>query len=167
MKTTGIKVIQNVIWRFGERISAQIITFIVSIILARIISPADYGAMAIIIIFINFANVLVNNGFATALIQKKDADNIDFSSVFYFTLCASILLYAVLFLSAPLIASWYSMPVLKSTLRVIGIRIIIGAVNAVQQSYVARHMMFKRFFWSTLSGTICSAIVGIDRKSVV
>ena len=80
------KVISNFFWRFFERICAQLVTFIVSIILARLLCPDDYGVVAIIMIFITFANILVNNGFATALIQKKDADDLDFSSVFYFTL---------------------------------------------------------------------------------
>ena len=161
MQANGKTVIYNFLWRFGERITAQFITFFVSIILARIIAPSDYGAVAIIIVVINLANVIVNNGFATALIQKKDADDIDFSSVFYFTLCFSLLIYILLYIVAPLISDWYSLPILAPTLRVLGLRIIIGAVNSVQQSYVSRHMMFKKFFWSTLGGTIASAIIGI------
>ena len=155
------KILFSLIWRFGERISAQLVTFVVSIIIARILTPSDYGVIAIIMVFITIANILVSNGFATALIQKKDADDIDFSSVFYFSLSFSIILYLVLYLSAPYIAKWYNMPVLCPTLRVLGIRIIIGAVNSVQQSYVSRRMEFKKFFFATLGGTILSGIVGI------
>lgn len=155
------KILYSLIWRFGERISAQLVTFIVSVIIARILAPSDYGSVAIVMVFITIANILVSNGFATALIQKKDADDIDFSSVFYFSLTFSIFLYLVLFLSAPYIAKWYNMPVLCPTLRVLGIRIIIGAVNSVQQSYVSRRMEFKKFFFATLGGTILSGVVGI------
>lgn len=155
------KVISNFFWRFFERICAQLVTFVVSIILARLLCPEDYGAVAIIMIFITFANILVNNGFATALIQKKDADDLDFSSVFYFTLVFSILIYILIYFMAPSIAIWYGMPIISPTLRVLGIRIIIGAINSVQQSYVSRKMMFKKFFFSTIIGTIISALVGL------
>ena len=154
-------VLKNLMWRFGERISAQLVTLVVSIILARKIAPEDYGAVAIIMVFITIANVLVNNGFATALIQKKNADNLDFSSVFFFSVAFSTAMYFSLFFAAPFIAQWYKMPILCPTLRVLGVRIVIGAVNSVQQSYVARNMIFKKFFLSTLGGTIGSAIIGI------
>lgn len=157
----GKKVVINFIWRFMERISAQLVTFIVSIILARILMPEDYGVISILMVFITFANVLVCNGFATALIQKKNADEVDFSSVFYFSLAFSIVLYIIMFILAPFIAKWYNMPILSPTLRVLGLRVIIGAVNSVQQSYVSRKMIFKKFFFATLGGTIISAIVGI------
>lgn len=151
----------NFIWRFMERISAQLVTFIVSIVIARILSPEDYSVISIILVFITFADILVSNGFATALIQKKNADNLDFSSVFYFSLIFSILLYIIIFLLAPYVAVWYKMPILSPTLRVLGIRVIISAINSVQHSYVSRNMAFKKFFFSTLGGTIISAIVGI------
>ncbi len=151
----------NFIWRFMERISAQLVTFIVSIVIARILSPEDYSVISIILVFITFADILVSNGFATALIQKKNADNLDFSSVFYFSLIFSVLLYIAIFLLAPYVAVWYKMPILSPTLRVLGIRVIISAINSVQHSYVSRNMIFKKFFFSTLGGTIISAIVGI------
>lgn len=154
-------VLKNLIWRFGERISAQLVTFVVSIVIARILSPADYGAVAIIMVFITIANILVVNGFATALIQKKDADELDFSSVFFFSIAFSVALYALLFFAAPYIARWYDMDILCPALRILGIRIIIGAVNSVQQSYVSRRMEFKKFFFSTLGGTVLSGGVGI------
>lgn len=154
-------ILNNFLWKFGERISAQMVSLIVSIVLARLLSPEDYGSVAIIMVFITIANVLVSSGFSTALIQKKDADEVDFSSVFYFSILFSILLYIILFVAAPWISEWYGMPILKSTLRVLGIRIIIGGVNSVQHAYVSRKMMFKKFFFSTLGGTIISAILGI------
>lgn len=156
------RVLSGLVWRFGERMSAQLVTFIVSIVLARLLSPNDYGAIALVMVFITIANVFVVFGFGSSLIQKKDADNIDFSSVFYFNIVFSILIYGILYIFAPYIASFYKIDILSPVLRVLGIRIIIAGVNSVQQAYVSRHMLFKRFFWSTLFGTLLSGIVGIS-----
>ena len=94
MSDTKNKVLSGLIWKFAERISAQLVTFVVSIVLARILSPSHYGAIAIVNIFIAIANVFVVSGFGNSLIQKKDADDTDFSSVFYFNLLFSILLFS-------------------------------------------------------------------------
>ena len=155
------KVFSGLLWKFGERITAQLVSLVVSIILARILEPADYGAVAILMIFITIANVFVSSGFGNSLIQKKDADNLDFSSVFFINIGISILLYLVLFICAPYIASFYELDILCPTLRVLSIRIIVAAINSVQHAYVSRHMLFKRFFYSTLFGTVLSGIVGI------
>lgn len=154
-------IISSLLWKFAERISAQAITFILSIILARLLSPSDYGVIAILLVFITIADVFVNAGFGSALIQKKDADDLDFSSVFYFSFIFSVFVYLVVFLAAPFIANFYKMPILQPTLQVLALRIPVAAVNSVQQAYVSRNMHFKKIFYSTLSGTIVSAIVGI------
>ena len=155
------KVIFGFFWRFSERIVAQSISLIVSIVLARLLLPEDYGAVALVMVFITIADVFVNNGLGNALIQKMDADDIDFSSVFYINIIIGIVLYLVLFLIAPLVAEFYHMPVLQPGLRVLAIRIPIASINSVQQAYVSRNMLFKRFFWSTLFGTMISGVVGI------
>lgn len=155
------EVISGLLWKFGERITAQMISFMVSIILARLLSPSDYGAVALVMVFITLANVFVSSGFGNALIQKQDIDNLDYSSVLYISLGISAIIYAVVFLAAPWIAGFYRIPVMCPTLRVLGIRLIVAAVNSVQQAYVSRNMMFQRFFWSTLFGTLFSGIVGI------
>ena len=155
------KTISGLLWKFAERTGAQAITFILSIILARLLSPSDYGAIAILLVFITIADVFVNAGFGSALIQKKDADNLDFSSVFYFSFLFSVFIYAVIYLAAPFVAGFYNMPVLQSTLQVLALRIPVAAINSVQQAYVSRNMQFKKFFYSTLSGTAASAVVGI------
>lgn len=160
-KNTKFLVLSGLMWRFGERISAQLVTFVVSVVLARLLEPSHYGAIAIINIFIAIANVFVGSGFGNSLIQKKNTDNLDYSSVFYFNILMSIAIYIILFLSAPLIANFYNMPILSPTLRVLGIRLIVGGVNNVQHAYVSKNMMFKRFFWSTLFGTLLSGVVGI------
>lgn len=161
MDESKSKIFSGLIWKFGERITAQLISLLVSIILARLLSPDEYGAVAIVMIFITLANVFVSSGFGNALIQKKDADNLDFSSVFYINIAIGIALYIVIFCIAPFIANFYDMPILSPTLRVLGIRIVIASINSVQQAYVSRNMLFKRFFWSTLFGTLVSGIVGV------
>ena len=154
-------IVDNFIWRFAERCGAQIVSFIVSIVLARILSPKDYGTIALVMVFTTILQVFVDSGLGTALIQKKDADDLDFSSVFYFNFVVCIILYLGMFFSAPLIAEFYGDIELVPVVRVISITIIISGVKGIQQSYVSRNMMFKRFFFSTLGGTIFSAILGI------
>lgn len=155
------KVISGLFWKFAERISAQLVTFVVSIILARLLSPSDYGIITMVTVFITIANVFVVSGFGNSLIQKKNADNIDFSTVFYFNILFSIAVYLVMFFCAPIVANFYDMPILSPVLRVLSLKLILAGINSVQQAYVSRHMLFYRFFWSTLIGTIVSAVVGI------
>lgn len=161
INTIKFQVFSGLLWKFAERIGAQAITFVLSIILARLLSPSDYGAIAVLLVFITIADVFVNAGFGSALIQKKDADDLDFSSVFYFSFIFSVFVYLVVFLAAPFIANFYKMPILQPTLQVLALRIPVAAVNSVQQAYVSRNMQFKKFFYSTLSGTAASAVVGI------
>ena len=158
---TRKKVLSNLIWRFAERCGAQGVGFIVSIVLARILMPDDYGVIALITIFTNIMNVFVDSGMGNALIQKKDADDIDFSSVFYFNIFWCIILYLVLFFASPAISVFYQKPELTPVTRVLGITILISGVKNVQQAYVSKTLQFKRFFFSTLGGTIGAAIVGI------
>lgn len=154
-------IMKNVVWKLAETILTQLVTFIVSVALARILSPDDYGAVAMITVFITIANVFVVSGIPTALIQKKDADEKDFSSVFFFNLALSLSLYAMLFFAAPWVARLYKTPILVDTLRVLGISVIISAFNSVQSAYVSKQMLFKRYFWSTLIGTVLSGVIGI------
>ena len=154
-------VFSNFIWRFAERCGAQVVTLIVSIVLARILAPEDYGQIALITVFTTIMQVFVDSGLGTALIQKKDADDLDFSSVFYFNFVVCLILYAVMFVSAPLIAGFYNDGSLTPIIRVISLTIVISGVKGIQQSYVSRNMLFKRFFYATLGGTIFSAFLGI------
>lgn len=156
-----IRTISSMIWKFAERITAQLTTTVISIILARILMPEDYGAVAIVGVFITLCNVLVSNGLGSSLIQKKNSDDIDYSTIFYTGLVLSILLYSVLFITAPFISSYYEMPILSPVLRVMGIRLIIASINSVQHAYVSKTLQFRRFFWSTLFGTVVSGVVGI------
>lgn len=159
----GKTVIKNMSWKFAERITAQVVTFVVSIVLARILDPSDYGVVSLVTVFITIANVFVSDGLGSALIQKKEADALDFSSALYFNTLFSIFLYGILFIAAPFIARFFGegYEILSPILRVLGLRIIVAAINSVQQAYVSRKMIFQKFFWATLFGTVASAFVGI------
>lgn len=161
LTNTKSKVMSGLFWRYAERSGAQIIQFVVSIILANILTPSDYGLIGLITVFINVANVFVHSGLGQALVQRKGADDVDFSTVFYYSLGFSIILYLVLFAAAPLVASFYEAPVLTDVIRVLGWVVVIGAINSIQQAYVQKTMQFRRFFYATLSGTLASAVVGI------
>ena len=151
----------GMIWKFAERFAAQGVSFVVSMVLARILMPEDYGAVAIINIFISIADVFLSSGLNTSLIQKRDADDLDFSTIFYLNLGLSLALYLVLFGTAPFIAQAYDMPILKSTIRVFALRIPVSAFQVIQVAYISKKMQFKMFFFATITGTILSAVVGI------
>lgn len=155
------RVVGNLMWRFLERCGAQIVTFIVSIVLARILSPNEYGQIAIITVLITILNVFIDSGFGNALIQKKDSDDTDFSTVFYFNIIVCITLYGMTYFLAPYIAEFYGDRELIGVCRILCLTIIVSGVKNIQQAYVTKHLLFKKFFFSTLSGTIVSAIVGI------
>lgn len=154
-------VITGFLWRFAERCGAQGTAFIVSVILARLLEPEDYGMIALVTVFTSILQVFVNSGFGGALIQKKNADDLDFSSVFYFNAVMCITMYILIFCSAPFIAGFYGQPQLMLVIRVSGLLIVISGVKNIQQAYVSRHMLFKKFFFSTLGGTLGAAATGI------
>ena len=154
-------VISNFLWRFLERCGAQGVTFIVSIVLARLLDPSVYGTVALVTVFTTIMQVFVDSGLGNALIQKKDADDLDFSSVFWFNLAMCSFLYILMFVSAPLIAAFYKAPELTPLVRALSLILIISGVKNVQQAFVSRNMMFKRFFFATLGGTLGAAVIGI------
>lgn len=154
-------VISNLIWRFAERCGAQGVAFVVSLVLARLLSPEDYGTIALVTVFITILQVFVDSGLGNALIQKKDADDVDFSSVFYFNVLACAILYLGIFFAAPMLALFYDDLELVPVIRVLSLTIVISGVKNVQQAFVSRNMQFKRFFFATLGGTIGAAFLGI------
>ena len=155
------KVVSNLLWRFLERCGAQGVSFIVSIVLARLIAPEAYGAIALVTVFSTILQVFVDSGMANALIQKKDADNLDFSTVFFFNVVVCCVLYVLIFLVAPFIALFYEQPELTAVVRVLCLTVIISGIRNVQQAYVSKTMQFKRFFFATIGGTLVAAVVGI------
>ena len=157
----GRTVLSNFIWRLAERSGAQIVQLVVSIVLARILLPSDYGIVALMTVFIGILGIFINCGLGSALIQKKDADDVDFSTVFYAQLVFCVIIYSLLFFAAPFIADFYQMPEMTAMVRVLSLTLVIAGVKNIQVSYVSKNMQFKRFFFATLGGTIGAAGVGI------
>ncbi len=155
------KVLTSFIWRILERFGAQGVTLIVSFILARILDPSVYGTVALVTVITSLLQVFIDGGLGNSLIQKKDADEIDFSSVFFVNLTLGITFYSILFFIAPLVENYYQVEKFSIILRVLGSILIISSLKNVQQAYVSRHMIFKKFFFATLGGTVLAAIVGI------
>ncbi len=140
---------------------SQFAQVIISVILARLLSPEHYGVVSITVVFINIAEVFITSGFGNALIQKKDANEEDYSSIFWLSLGISVALYLVLFLAAPLISLFYNNNALTAILRVMSLSVPISALNTIQRSHVSKLMRFRKFFFSTTIGTLVSAMVGI------
>lgn len=155
------KALSNMIWRFAERCGAQGVAFIVSIVLARILAPEDYGTIALVTVFTAILNVFIDSGFGTALVQKKNADELDFSTVFYFNIIMCGALYVLMFFAAPYIAAFYDDAELTPVVRVLSLTLVISGVKNIQQAYVSRTLQFKKFFFATLGGTIGAAVLGI------
>lgn len=154
-------VIKNLFWKMMERFGVQGIQFIVQIVLARLLLPKDYGLISLVTIFIAIANVFVQSGFNTALIQKKDADEVDFSSVFYLSLGVAIIMYVLIFICAPLVSDFYNEAQLTLVLRVLAITLFFGAFNSIQNAVVAKRMQFKKLFFSSLGSSLISGVIGI------
>ena len=157
----GSKVASNFLWRFFERFGAQLLNIVVGIILARKLGPGPSGQIAVVLAVINILKVFADSGMANALIQKKDPDDLDFSSVFFFNLGFSLLLYLGLFLAAPRIAVFYQEESYVAILRVLGLLVVISGLYNVQLAYVSKTMQFKRFFFATLGGTLFSGALSI------
>lgn len=155
-------VIKSLGFKFLERCGCQGISFVVQIILARLLDPTDYGVLTLLTIFINISQVFVQSGLNTALIQRKDVTEKDYSSVFYISLFIAVFLYGILFFSAPFIADFYDMPQLKSVLRVLALILIPGAFNSIQNAKIAKEMQFKKLMYCTVVSTVISGLVGIS-----
>ncbi len=148
-------------WQLSERLLGQVISFVVSVVLARILLPVEYGVVAVVQVFITFAGIFITAGFGNALVQKIDTDDLDYSTVFYFNMSVSVALYLTIFFTAPWIAARYEMSSLSPALRTMALCLPIYALNTVQRAFVSKHLLFRRLFWSSLAGTLLSAVVGI------
>jgi len=154
-------VISNLIWRFLERCGSQLVAVVVQIVLARLLAPELFGTVAKVTIITSILMVFVDSGMANSLIQKKDPDDLDFSSVFYFNLVFCLALYVLLYFTAPIFSRFYKDEALTAIIRVLGLTLIVSGVRNVQQAYVSKTLQFKRFFFATLGGTLFSAVLGI------
>ena len=155
------QVVTNFLWRYVGKIGSQVISFVVTIILARLLAPEVFGVVAIVGIFTGFLQVFVDSGLGSALIQKEEVEEIDFSSVFYFNVVVCVILYFLLFIAAPLIADFYNDPMLTPLMRVASLGLVITGLRSTQETYVTRHLLFKKHFLATTIAVIISAVVGI------
>lgn len=152
---------QSLFWKLLERFGVQGAQFVLQIVLARILDPEHYGMLSIMIIFTSLANVFVQNGFNTALIQNKETSEEDYSSVFWISLGIAGLLYLVVFLCAPWIGVFYGIPEIVAPLRVLALMLFPGALNSVQLAKVRRSMDFRKVFYSNVAGIVLSGVIAI------
>lgn len=155
------KTVKGTIWSGIDNVVQFGVTFVVSIVLARLLSPDDYGLIGIITIFTAVCNAIINGGFTTALIRKKDATDDDYNTSFIVNLGMSLLLYAIIYLCAPFIADFFKRQELISLTRVSSLSMIIGALALVQQTRLTKRIDFKTQTKITFIGSICSGFIGI------
>ncbi|PLS01109.1 lipopolysaccharide biosynthesis protein [Neobacillus cucumis] len=161
IEVTKSNIISSLFWKFMERIGVQGIQFIVSIVLARLLRPEDFGTIVLITIFIAISGVLVQGGFNTALIQKKDVDELDYSSVFYLNIIVASILYIVLFFTAPFIAAFYEDMQLVLMLRILSVTLLLAPFSSIQNAVMGKNMQFKKLFLSSVGALVVSGITGI------
>lgn len=148
-------------WKLMERFGVQGIQFVVQLLLARLLSPEHYGVLSIMIVFTNLANVFIQSGFNTALIQNKDVTDDDYSSVFWVSMGITALLYGAIFFGAPAIAEFYQMPDIIAPLRVLALMLFPGTLNSIQQAKVIREMDFRKVFSGNVAGILVAGISGL------
>ncbi len=157
----GGKAASSFLFKLIESVGMQITSFLVSLILANLLLPGDYGVLSMLTVFVAVSQVFVQSGLGTALIQQKDVDDCDASSVLYVSLLIAAALYALLFAAAPWIARYFRMPQLQSALRVLALVLFPGAFISVQSAMVARQMAFRRQMLVSLVSTVLSGAVGV------
>lgn len=155
------KAASGMVWTAVQKYSTMIISFISGMILARLLMPEDYGAIGMLLIFMSLAEVFIDAGFGSALIQKKNPTQTDYSTVFYFNIGMSVILYAVLFFSAPTIANFFRMPILCKVLRVQGLILFIYAFNIIQRNQIRKSLQFKKLSKITITSSVISLIITI------
>lgn len=157
----GNSIAASMIYKTLERFSVMAFQMIVQIVIARILSPADYGIVAMMAVFIHIASIFINTGFNSAVIQKKDAGKGDYSTALLINLLIGITLYLLLFFSAPAISSFYHQPKLIVTLRVLGLILPLGSISSIQSAIATREMLFRKLFICNVFGSVVSGVAGI------
>lgn len=155
------RAIGGAIWKLAEKLGMQMMQIVIQIVLARILLPEDYGIIGLLSIFINISDVFILQGFTTALIQKKDADELDYSSVFFANLAMSIIIYIIFYAISPMAAEFYDTPQLCKVMRVLSLNIIVGAFCAVHNAIVSKNLQFKISFIRNIANTVTQGVVGI------
>ena len=160
-RTLKEKMVSGFFWKLLENGGTQGIFFLVSILLARLIDPAEYGVLNLTIIFVSIAGVFVQSGFSLSLVQRKDCDDTDLSSVFWFTLIAASVLYLILFIAAPWIAVIYKEPEVRPALRVISLLLFFSSITSVQTAIIMRELEYRKRFFVSLVSILLSGTIGI------
>ncbi len=155
------KVLSGLFWKVMENGGTQGIQFLVSVLLARLLTPAQSGEVMLIMIFITIGNVFVQSGFNTSLIQKQKVDEEDYSSAFYISAGIAGILYVILFFSAPLVAKFYGQPLFRPVLRTLAVTLFFGAVTSVQSAAVARNMEFRKLCLASIFAALGSGVIGV------
>ena len=155
------KAVKGVGWSFLDNIAGQGITFLVGLVLARILSPAEFGILGMITIFIAISNSIIDSGFSNALIRKTDAKEIDYNTVFFFNLALSTLLYTILFIASPAISRFFKEPQLVEITRVMGLLLFINALAIIQRTLLVKRVDFKTQTKVSIIASAGSAFVGI------
>ncbi|NLZ96053.1 MAG: lipopolysaccharide biosynthesis protein, partial [Bacteroidales bacterium] len=155
------KTAKGVGWSFVDNIASSGITFLVGLVLARLLTPAEYGIMAMITIFIAVSNSIIDSGFSNALIRKVHIERIDYNTVFYFNLVASFVLYGLLYILSPTISTFFKEPILLNVTRVIGWMLIINALAIIPRTILVKNVDFKTQTKASLIASITSGIIGI------
>jgi teichuronic acid exporter len=155
------KTLTGLFWSFSDSFGMYFIKFGFSIAIARILSPQDYGLVGMIAIFIAVSTMISESGFGMALIQKKDADEVDYSTVFFFNLFSSVVLYLLIFFFAGLIADFYRQPLLKNITRVLSLGIVLSSLLTIQLSILSKQLNFKKQTKINLVSSLTSGSVGL------
>lgn len=155
------KVAKSFFWKILERLLSQGVGFVVQVVLARILLPDDFGSLAIIVAFTNYATLFVSSGISTTVIQKKGLDRADLSTLMTYTLGMASVFYTVLFFLAPLIANYYSAPILQPTLRVLALTLFLQGINSVQTGLLQRQMSFRQLLVRTMIASPIAGVIGI------
>lgn len=155
------KTLSGVLWQFLQKITSQLFSFVVTVILARLLTPVDYGVVALACMFNVLVGIFISGSMDAALIQKKDADELDYNTIFYSSLFMSFIIYGVVYFGSPYFASFYHNEQICPVMRVLALTMPIGALAMVQNAIISRQMAFKKYFTASIVGQVVSAIIGI------
>ncbi len=161
-ESIGHKALTGTVWATVDRLTSMVLQFAVNLVLARLLLPADFGIVGMLAIFMSVSQTLIDGGFASALIQRKMPSQADYSTIFYWNLTFSLLLYGVLFVSAPPVARFFNLPVLCPVLRVISLNLVVSALGQVQLVRMKKRLAFKRLAVVNLTSYAATAAVGVS-----
>lgn len=156
------RTISSLVWKLLEKGGNAVIQLLVQIVMARMLAPEQFGALAIMLVFVNVGNVIVQSGLNTSLVQAIDVDRIDYSTVFWLSFITSLVLFIAVFFAAPAVASFYAMPYIVWPLRFLGLLLLVNAFNSVQVAIVQRELQMRKVFNATISAVMLSGVAGIS-----